>query len=160
MTVINLAVAGTPLTSDNKRAMADQMTEAFAAVEVGNDNPMIRAGFMVHFEQLAADDLWLGAQQACQLSDSGRAAVITIRVMAGPWTDDMKAELFKRIESIVRDVADTPKQGNGADIWMTFLEVPEGSWGLGGRTVSIAAIAPVFQADRQERIQEYLKSHH
>ena len=61
-------------------------------------------------------------------------------------------------EKILREVAEMPKEGNGSDIWMTFLEVPEGSWGLGGQTVSIEALSPLFTADRQSRIRKYLES--
>ena len=49
-----------------------------------------------------------------------------------------------------------PKRGAGSDFWMTFVEVPEGAWGLGGRAVSIADLAPIFKEDRQERIGAYL----
>jgi len=156
MTAINLAMAGKPLTSANKSELADRITEAFAHVEVGNDAPQIRGGFMIKFEHLEEDDLWIGTETALHQSPSNRAALITIRVMAGPWNNEMKAELFERIESVLREVAEMPKEGKGSDIWMTFLEVPEGSWGLGGRAVSIAALAPVFTSDRQTRIRTYL----
>ena len=56
----------------------------------------------------------------------------------------MKRELFARLEAAVRDVAEMPKRGAGSDFWMTFVEVPEGGWGLGGRAVSIGELAPVF----------------
>ncbi len=49
-----------------------------------------------------------------------------------------------------------PKEGAGADFWMTVLEVPEGAWGYGGRPASIAALAPVFSEDRKERIRAHL----
>ncbi len=157
MTTIRISTAGEPLTSEQKAHLADRVTEAFAQVEVGNDSPRIRKGFLVQFESLAEDDLWLGADQATVLSPSNRVALVTVRVMAGPWNAAMKADLFERIEKILREVAVMPKGADGSDIWMTFLEVPEGGWGLGGRAVSISAIAPVFKQDRQERIKAYLE---
>ena len=86
--------------------------------------------------------------------------MVDARVMAGPWNDEMKARLFERLEAILRDAADMPKTGNGADFWMTIVEVPEGAWGLGGRTVSIERLAPVFSEDRQERIRAHLRRRH
>jgi hypothetical protein len=78
--------------------------------------------------------------------------------MAGPWTDEMKASIFGRLDAIVREVADIPKRGAGTDVWMTIVEVPDGGWSLGGRPVSIAKLAPFFTEDRQQRIREYLTS--
>jgi hypothetical protein len=83
--------------------------------------------------------------------------MIDTRVMAGPWNDAMKARLFERLEPIVREVAEMPKEGAGADFWMTIVEVPEGAWGFGGRPVSIGTLAPVFSEDRQARIRAHLE---
>jgi hypothetical protein len=105
---------------------------------------------------VGSDDLWLGDRPMVEAGPSGRAAVIQAQVMAGPWTNAMKADLFARLESAVRDVVEMPKRGAGSDFWMTFVEVPEGGWGLGGRSVSIGDLAPVFSEDRQQRIRAYL----
>jgi hypothetical protein len=83
--------------------------------------------------------------------------MIDTRVMAGPWNDAMKARLFERLEPIVREVAEMPKEGAGADFWMTIVEVPEGAWGFGGRPVSIGTLAPVFSEDRRARIRAHLE---
>ena len=42
MTAINISIVGEELTKDQKAQIADRATEAFAAVEVGNDSPRIR----------------------------------------------------------------------------------------------------------------------
>ena len=49
-----------------------------------------------------------------------------------------------------------PREETGINFWMTFVEIPEGAWGVGGRPVSIGSLAPVFAKDRQLRIEEYL----
>ncbi len=156
MTTINLTYSGKALSPDQKAQLADRITETFANVEVGNDAPVIRRGFMTTFHHLDVHDHYLGTEPAAEQSPGKRAVQITVRVMAGPWNNAMKAELFEHVDNIVRDILAMPKESTGDDIWMTFLEVPEGAWGLGGRTVSIAQIAPVFAADRQERIKAYL----
>jgi phenylpyruvate tautomerase PptA (4-oxalocrotonate tautomerase family) len=153
---MRVSLAGVPLEADQKRELSERLIGAFAEVEVGRDSPQIREGFVVHFEALAANDLWMGGRPMVEAGSSGRAAIVTIQVMAGPWNDAMKATLFTRIEQAVRDVAQMPRAGTGADLWMTFVEVPEGSWGLGGRPVSIERLAPVFSDDRQARIRAYL----
>jgi phenylpyruvate tautomerase PptA (4-oxalocrotonate tautomerase family) len=110
----------------------------------------------VHIDEVAAENVFMGDTPMAAASPVGRAALIQTHVMAGPWTNEMKAALFERLEAVVRDVADMPKQGTGADFWMTIVEVPDGGWGVGGRPVSIARLAPVFTEDRQTRIRQYL----
>lgn len=133
--------------------------DAFAEVEAGSTSAGIRQGFVVHFDEVGAGDVFMGDAPMVEAGESGRAVIVDARVMAGPWNDDMKAELFEELEAILRDAAEMPKTGAGADIWMTIVEVPEGAWGLGGRPVSIERLAPIFSEDRQDRIRDYLKLH-
>lgn len=157
MTIMRVTLAGTRLDAEAKGHLASRLIQAFAEVEVGRDSPEIRNGFLVLYEQVDPEDLWMGTQPMVAASPVGRAAVVSAHVMAGPWTPAMKADLFARIEEAVRDVAEMPRPSGGADFWMTFVEVPEGSWGLGGNPVSIGKLAPVFTPERQERIQTYLR---
>ena len=156
MTIMRVSLVGTSLTDPQKEAMANRLIEAFALVEVGHAAPEVRNGFLVQFERLGRTDLWMGERPMADASPSGKAAVISVHVMAGPWNPEMKSELFASIEAIVRDVADIPKEGAGSNLWMTFVEVPEGSWGVGGRPVSIESLSPVFAEDRQQRIKNHL----
>ena len=156
MTIMRVGIAGAELSRERKQELARRLIDAFCAVEVGDDVEAARVGFMVRFESLAADDVWVGDRPMIEAGPSGRAAVVQAQVMAGPWNAEMKAELFARLEEAVREVVDMPKRGAGSDFWMTFVEVPEGGWGLGGRVVSIADLAPIFTEDRQGRIGAYL----
>jgi len=156
MTMMRVGLSGFELTRDQKRALTRRLIDAFCAVEVGQDVEAARVGFMVRYESVSVDDLWVGDQPMVEAGPSGRAAVIQAQVMAGPWNDEMKAELFDRLEAAVREIGEMPKEGAGSDFWMTFVEIPEGGWGLGGRAVSIAKLAPVFTEDRQARIRSYL----
>ncbi len=156
MTIMRVSLVGTELSDADKQALAQRMIGAFAEVEVGHDAPAVRAGFLVHFENVAPGDLIMGDRPMVEGGTSGKAALVTTQVMAGPWTPGMKAEIFRRIEAIVREAAGIPRSGAGADFWMTIVEVPEGGWGFGGEPVSIGKLAPVFAEDRQKRIQRYL----
>jgi phenylpyruvate tautomerase PptA (4-oxalocrotonate tautomerase family) len=156
MTIMRVSLVGTELSRSQKESLANRLIEAFALVEVGRDTPEIRNGFLVRFEEIASEDLWMGQRPMAEATPSGKAALIETHVMAGPWNEEMKADLFARLEEIVRDVAGMPRSSGGADFWMTFVEVPEGGWGLGGRPVSIGRLAPVFLPDRQERIGTHL----
>jgi phenylpyruvate tautomerase PptA (4-oxalocrotonate tautomerase family) len=156
MTIMRVALAGAELTHEQKRELTGRLVDAFCEVEVGKNVDAARVGFMVRYEAVAIDDLWVGDRPMVEAGPSGRAALIQVQVMAGPWNSEMKAALFDALESAVREVAEMPKSGAGSDFWMTFVEVPEGGWGLGGRAVSIADLAPIFSDDRQQRIRSYL----
>jgi phenylpyruvate tautomerase PptA (4-oxalocrotonate tautomerase family) len=156
LTIMRVSLVGASLSEHQKETMAKRLIEVFAKVEVGHAEPAVKNGFLVQFEELGRTDLWMGERPMADSSSSGKAAVISAHVMAGPWNPEMKSDLFAGIEAVVRDVADMPKEGAGANFWMTFVEVPEGSWGLGGRPVSIKSLLPVFVEDRQERIRDYL----
>jgi phenylpyruvate tautomerase PptA (4-oxalocrotonate tautomerase family) len=149
---------GAELSAEQKQGLARGLIDAFAEIDRGHSSPQIRAGFVVHIEQVEAGDLWMGDRPMTDASPSGRAAIISTRVMAGPWNRAMKAALFERLEAVVREIADMPDASAGADIWQTLVEVPEGGWGLGGRSVSIERLAPAFADDRQARIRAYLES--
>jgi phenylpyruvate tautomerase PptA (4-oxalocrotonate tautomerase family) len=157
VTIIRVDLIGTVLESEQKSELARRMISAFCEVEVGRDIEGARSGFVVHINEARADSVFMGDAPMVDANESGRAAIVTIQVMAGPWTNEMKGAVFERLERIVRDVAGLPKEGIGADVWMTLLEVPEGGWSLGGRPVSIQKLAGVFTEDRQQRIREYLE---
>lgn len=156
MTIMRVSLVGTSLTKPQKEAMAKRLIEAFATVEVGHTAPAVKNGFLVLFEELGRTDLWMGERPMADGTGSGKAAVVSTQVMAGPWNAEMKSELFAKIEQVVREIAEMPKEGSGSDFWMTIVEVPEGAWGVGGRPVSIETLAPVFAEDRKQRIDAHL----
>ena len=156
MTIMRVSLVGASLSADQKQDLAGRLISTFAKVEVGQENPAVHGGFLVHFDRAEPHDVYVGGASMVEAGESGRAALVTAQVMAGPWTPEMKARLFQDIEEVVRDAADMPRNDPGADFWMTIVEVPEGGWGYGGKPVSIGSLAPAFAADRQERIREYL----
>ena len=123
MTMMRVGLVGQSLSSEQKQALASRLIAAFARVEVGLENPAVHVGFLVQFEHLVADDLYMGDAPMAAAGATGRAVVITTRVMAGPWTPEVKAQIFEEIEAVVRDELDMPRQDPGADFWMTILEV-------------------------------------
>lgn len=156
MTMIRVDLVGAELSRDQKAQCTDRLTEAWATVEVGQDSELARTGFMVIYENFKTEDVWVGTAPMVDGGPSGKAAVVTVNVMAGPWTDEMKAELFAVTEEIVRDVAGIERADAGWDFWMTIQEVPDGGWSVGGRAVSIRDLAGLFTEDRQQRIARYL----
>lgn len=157
MTIMHVTLVGVNLRAEQKSDLARKLIAAFCEIEVGRDVAAAHTGFVVRIDEAHPDSVFLGDQPMTSASAVGRAAIVQTQVMAGPWNDAMKASLFERLEAIVRDAAAMPKQGTGADFWMTIVEVPDGAWGVGGRPVPIARLAPFFTDDRQERIRDHLR---
>ncbi|MDG2027762.1 MAG: hypothetical protein P8J50_11680 [Acidimicrobiales bacterium] len=156
MTITRVSLVGFTLTGDEKQALAADLIARFSEVEVGNTDPAAHVGFLVQFESLAADDAYVGPAPMVDSGDGSRAVVVTTQVMAGPWNDEMKTDVFAYLQREIRRHCDMPETGSGGDLWMTITETPEGAWGYGGQPVSIDALAPLFPADRQARIAAYL----
>ena len=153
---MHLTLIGTRLSDDQKARLADRLMGEFATVEVGEDTLVARPGFVVDIDERDPGDVFMGNAPMAAAGPSGKAAILKAQVMAGPWNDAMKAELHQRLEAIVREVADMPREGRGSEFWMTIVEVENGGWSVGGVPVSIADIAPVFAEDRKARIKDYL----
>jgi phenylpyruvate tautomerase PptA (4-oxalocrotonate tautomerase family) len=156
MTMIRVDLIGAELSREQKAECTNRLTEAWATVEVGEDSELARTGFMVVYENFKPDDVWVGTSPMVDAGPSGRAAVVSVRVMAGPWTDEMKTELYAATEAIVRDVVGIERVDAGWDFWMTIMEVPDGGWSVGGRPVSIRDLSGIFTGDRRQRIAAYL----
>ena len=60
MTIMRVSLVGPTLTDSQKEIMSNRLIDAFARVEVGREAPEVRSGFLVHFEQVARTDLWMG----------------------------------------------------------------------------------------------------
>lgn len=157
MTIMRVSVAGMKLDSTIKTNLAKRLITAFASVEVGQFSEPIAAGFTVQIDEIAPDSLWMGLKPAVETHTSAKAVVITAQVMAGPWNATMKKELFARLDAGVREVLEIPQSDYASNIWITVTEIAEGSFGVGGKQVSIKRLAPIFTSDRQQRIIKYLE---
>lgn len=154
---MRVSVAGMKLNSAIKANLAERLIIEFASVEVGRFSEQIAAGFTVQIEEIASDSLWIGLKPAVETHKSGKAVVITAQVMAGSWNAAMKEELFARLDVAAREVLEIPKSKSGSNVWITVTEIEEGSFGVGGKPVSIAQLIPYFTFDRQQRIIKYLE---
>ena len=156
MTIMRVSVTGIKLQPEIKADLARRLIEEFATVEVGQFSEAIAAGFTVQLEELEPENLWMGLQPAGKAHPSGKFIVITAQVMAGPWNLEMKKEVISRLDRAVREILEIPSKNAGTNIWVTIVEIPNGSFGVGGKVVSISELSPFFTEDRQKRIREYL----
>ena len=156
MTIMRVSVTGIKLQPEIKADLARRLIEEFATVEVGQFSEAIAAGFTVQLEELEPENLWMGLHPAGKAHPSGKFIVITAQVMAGPWNLEMKKEVISRLDHAVREILEIPSKNPGTNIWVTIVEIPNGSFGVGGKVVSISELSPFFTEDRQKRIHEYL----
>lgn len=152
MTILDVRTTGIDLDAATKERIAGRMVAAFAEVEVGHDDPSAHAGFMVLFDSVADDDMYIGGRRAGVASGTGRGCVVRAQVMAGPWDEDLRKAAVAAVGSVLTDELGL----SGTELWMTLTEIPEGSWGYGGRPLSIEAIAPLFSPERQATITAHL----
>jgi len=153
---MRVSVAGVKLTPTIKSNLAKRLIKEFSKVEVGRFSEIIASGFMAQIEEVDADSLWLGSNMAVNTHPSAIAVIITAQVMAGPWNEAMKKELFVNLDVAVREILEIQDSDNKSNVWMTITEIPKDSFGVGGKVVSIAQLSRFFSQDRQERIIEYL----
>jgi phenylpyruvate tautomerase PptA (4-oxalocrotonate tautomerase family) len=158
MTIMRVSTAGIELQPDTRANLAKRLIKEFATVEVGYFSETIAAGFTVLIEDIETDNVWMGLFPV-HIHPSGKAVVITAQVMAGPWTNEMKKAIVSNLDKAVREVLEIESTGAGTNVWITITEIPEGSFGVNGRVVSIADLSQFFSKDRQQRISDYLSGH-
>ena len=152
MTVVRVSTLEGTLGGEAKSALAESFTRTVLDVEVQADNDVVRQGVIVHFEALSPADWYLGGKSVADVDSFDRFFWITLHVMAGPWDDGMKAEIFQRFSKAIGEVetaGDPPRDY----VWLSVHEVPDGAWGLNGDALRISAIEHLFSATRQGAIR-------
>jgi len=157
MTAINIAVSGDTLDTSQKSQLAEEITSIFARIETGTEAEIVRNGFLVRFTHHQSTDLYVGGKPAASKGPENRSLLVTIRVMTGPWNKAMKQQLTEEIDSVIRTTIGIRRSAVGGMIWITYIEVADGDWGVDGNVITIEKIAAVFASEQQKRIYSYLK---
>ena len=123
MPFINIAVAGSPLSSAQKQQLFDETTRLMG--EVMRKNPNLTA---VRIDQLDGDDWAIGRKTA---TTRGQTAVhMDIKVTAGTNTDEEKEEMIRRgMEMLKHTVGMLPEAS-----YIVIHELDAAAWGYDGRT--------------------------
>jgi phenylpyruvate tautomerase PptA (4-oxalocrotonate tautomerase family) len=130
------------LTTEQKQALADALTDIILEGEVGHISENGRRAAHVVFHEIDADTNWfVGGQPAATITAPG---LIIFEVVYPEAATDaaVRSRLHREINAAaVHIVLGPDAPANGLAKWVHVREVPEGSWGVRGNTIGIHDIA-------------------
>lgn len=136
---------------EQRRRLAEGLTDAVLVPEVGAFVEAARAGFQVHFAPVPTDHLAIGGRL---LSDEPRDVVLVdIAVMDGHWPPDVRADVVRRVLAAMAEAVglDAP----APDWWVNLRPVADGSWGAFGDVLTMETLLGfgLFTDEREAAIR-------
>ncbi|MFF4506698.1 tautomerase enzyme [Streptomyces sp. NPDC001401] len=136
-----------------RRTPAETRTDAVLVPEVGRFAPTARGGFQVHFVERAADMMTIGGRLLVDAGQGPDVMVIDVAVMDGDCRRKVRAEVIERILAAAAEACGLPEPS--PTWWVTFRVIDDGSWGSGGRVLSILSLleSGVFTEEKAKAIR-------
>ncbi|WP_405975782.1 tautomerase enzyme [Streptomyces sp. NBC_00988] len=156
MTVITVNTPTGRLSLEERRALAEKLTDAVLVPEVGQFAPAARVGFQVHFVEREPDMMAIGGRL---LADTGQrldVMVIDVAVMDGDWHQEVRAEVIERVLAAMAEACGLPAPSPAW--WVNFRVIDEGSWGSSGGVLSVLSLldSGVFTEEKIKAIRTAL----
>jgi phenylpyruvate tautomerase PptA (4-oxalocrotonate tautomerase family) len=153
MTVITVNTRKNRLSLDQRRTLAESLTDAVLVPEIGRFAPAARPGFQVHFVEREPDMMAIGGRL---LADAGLdldVMVIDVAVMDADWRQEVRTEVIERVLAAMAAACGLEKPSPAW--WVTFRVIDEGSWGSSGGVLSILSLldSGVFTEEKAEAIR-------
>ena len=154
MTIITVCAPENRLSLAQRRRLAQTLTDAVLEPEVGQLVPAARAGFQVHFRELAADCMAIGGELLADQATPHDVMTVNIAVMNAAWPAEVRERVIRGILARLAEACDLPRPS--PTWWVTFQIIDEGSWGSRGGVLSILRLLDtgVFTAERIAAIRE------
>ena len=138
MTVITVNTPRGRLSLEQRRTLAEALTDAVLVPEVGQFAPPARVGFQVHFVEREPDMMAIGGRLVADLGPAADVMVIDVAVMDGDWRREVRAEVIERLLSALAQACGLPEPS--PTWWVNFRVIDEGSWGSGGGPLSVLSL--------------------
>lgn len=153
MTIITVNTPKGRLTLEQRRALAETLTDAVLVPEVGRFAPPARAGFQVHFVEREPDMMAIGGRLLADAGQELDVMVIDVAVMDGDWPQQVRTEVIERLLAALAEACGLPAPSPAW--WVNFRVVEEGSWGSGGGVRSILSLLDtgVFTEEKAKAIR-------
>lgn len=136
MTVITVNAGENRLSLDQRRVLAETLTDAVLVPEVGQFAPAARAGFQVHFVERRPDMMAIGGRL---LADAELdVMVIDVAVMDGDWRQEVRTQVIERLLAAMADACGLSAPSPAW--WVNFRVIDEGSWGSSGGVLSVFSL--------------------
>jgi phenylpyruvate tautomerase PptA (4-oxalocrotonate tautomerase family) len=156
MTVITVNSSKGRLGPEQRRRLAETLTDAALVPEVGQFAPAARVGFQVHFTEREPDMMAIGGRLLADAGPGADAMVIDVTVMDGDWRREVRAEVIERVLAAMADACGMPEPSPAW--WVTFRVIDEGSWGSRGGVLSVLSLleSGVFTQEKAEAVRAAL----
>jgi phenylpyruvate tautomerase PptA (4-oxalocrotonate tautomerase family) len=126
------------LTDAQKSQLAEELTPVLVAGEVGADNPAGRAMAYVIFHEMDPRSEWFVGGKPDVNAPKGGRFILEVYYVEGACTQAEKTVVHAEMNEILARIIDVDGSfPNRATDWVIVNEVPEGSWGASGQTVSV-----------------------
>ncbi|MVT77531.1 tautomerase enzyme [Bradyrhizobium cajani] len=148
MTIITVTAPAGRLDLTRRRRLAESLTDAVLAPEIGQHAPAARMGFQVHFKDLPPDCMAIGGRLLSDQDTPRDIMTVNIAVMNAAWPAEVRAEVIRNV--LARLAAACGMQAPAPTWWVNFEIIDEGSWGSRGGVLSILELLDtgVFTPER------------
>jgi phenylpyruvate tautomerase PptA (4-oxalocrotonate tautomerase family) len=138
VTVITVNTPKGRLSVEERRTLAETLTDAVLVPEVGQFAPAARVGFQVHFVEREADMMAIGGRLLVDTGQGLDVMAIDVAVMDGDWRREVRAEVIERILAAMAEACGLPEPSPAW--WVNFRVIDEGSWGSSGGVLSVLSL--------------------
>ena len=154
MTIITVSAPEKRLSLAQRRLLARTLTDAVLEPEVGQLAPAARAGFQVHFHELAPDGMAIGGELLCDQGSPRDIITVNIAVMNAAWPAEVRARVISGVLARLAEACEMPKPS--PTWWVNFQIIEEGSWGSRGGALSILQLldSGAFTPERIKAIRD------
>ena len=156
MTIITVNAPKGRLGLEQRRELAETLTDAVLVPEVGQPVPAARAGFQVHFVERERDMMAIGGRLLADADQELDVMVIDLAVMDAAWQPEVRAEVIERVLAALAAACGLERPAPAW--WVNFRVIDEGSWGSSGGVLSILPLleSGVFTEERVKAVRAAL----
>lgn len=156
MTIITVNTPTGRLSQEQRRRLAETLTDAVLEPEVGQFAPPARAGFQVQFVERQPDMMAIGGRLLADIGPQADVMVIDVAVMDGDWRQEVRTAVIERLLAAMADACGMAEPSPAW--WVNFRVIDEGSWGSGGAVLSILSLldSGVFTEEKGRAIRAAL----
>lgn len=156
MTIITVTTPEGRLSLEQRRVLAESLTDAVLVPEVGQHAPPARVGFQVHFAERTPDRMAIGGRLLADMPQVPDVATIDLCVMDAAWPPAVRKQVTENVLAAMAKACGMAEPSPGW--WTTFRTIDEGSWGSRGGVLSILDLlsSGVFTPERAAEIRRAL----
>ena len=157
MTIVTVTTPENRLSLEQRRELAETLTDAVLLPEVGQFAPPARIGFQVQFQERSRDHMAIGGKLLSDLpAAAADVATIDICVMDAAWPKEVRKQVTENVLAAMAKACGMDKASPAW--WTTFRTIDEGSWGSRGSVLSILDLltSGVFTPERVAEIRRAL----